>query len=96
MSDRFKNKEEIIALIDDYKKERDDLLNDAAEDDVLADHLRETKEAWRIERIRGEAMSKRSRAGWRQARIEKLGDALSTIQTPELPECQTDGSIPKS
>lgn len=96
MPDRFNSKEEIIALIDRYRKERDDLLKDAEQDDILADHLRETKEAWRIERIRDEAVAKRSRAGWREARLKNLGDSLSTIQTPELPECKTDGSIPTS
>jgi len=95
MSDRFNTKEEIIKLIDDYKHEMGKLVMAAAEDDVLADHLRETKWAWKIEGIRDEAQCKRRRAQWREARIKSLGDSLSIIQTPELPECKTDGSIPK-
>jgi hypothetical protein len=96
MSSRFVDKEEIIKLIDFYRAEANLLLKDAADDDVLADHLRDTKESYRIERIRDDASGKRKRAAWRDARIKSLGEKLSEIQTPELPGHETDGSIPKS
>jgi len=96
MSNRFVDKEEIIKVIDFYKGEREQLLKGADEDDILADHLRETKEAWRIERLRDDATEKRKRAAWRDARIRSLGESLAVIQTPELPTMKTDGSVPKS
>jgi hypothetical protein len=96
MSNRFTTEKQITDLIDFYKKEWEELRLDAAADDVLADHLRDTKWAWKIEGIRAEAESKRKRCQWRDARIKTLGEKLSEIQTPELPECKTDGSIPKS
>lgn len=96
MSKRFKEPKQITDMIDEYKKDMYRLLNDATDDDVLADHLRETKWSWKIEGIRAEAMSKRRRASWREARIKSLGDSLSTLMTPQLPGVEGDSSIPTS
>jgi hypothetical protein len=96
MGNRFKEPKQITDLIDQYKKDMYRLLNEATDDDVLADHLRETKWAWKIEGIRRDAESKRKRASWRESRIKNLGDSLSTLLTPQLPCCDGDSSIPTS
>ena len=95
MSSRFKDKDEIEKLIKFYRAEADLLMWGASEDDTLADHLRDTKESWRIANVRAEAESKRKRAAWRETRIKSLSDKLAEILTPELPGCETDGSVPK-
>ena len=96
MGKRFTDANQIIELIDRYKKEREELWKDAWDDDQLADKLRDTKWAWKIEGIRADAEKKRKQCGWRDTRIINLADSLSTINTPELPGCETDGSIPTS
>lgn len=96
MSKRFKEPKQITDLIDRYRKEIDHYMNDAAEDDKLADHLRDTKESWRIERLRSYAEQKRNQASWRETRIKNLSDSLSVLMTPQLPGVEGDSSIPTS
>ena len=96
MKPRFDHERQITDLIDQYIREKEELLEDAAADDHLADVLRDTKEAHRIARIRNDADAKRKRAKWRDGRLETLKEKLAEFRTKQLPGLSDDGSVATS
>lgn len=92
---RYHSAEEILTLIQTYRVQSLNLARDAEEADLLADALRNTSEAYRIEELRSRAMKKRKGIGWRTARLETLQSRLAEIQTPQLPALDNgDESVP--
>lgn len=92
---RFSSPDEILALIDTYHKEMWSLSTKADEIDHLADQLRGTSEAHRIEGLRQQSDKIRKQVLWREARLRTLGDRLAEIQTPQLAAIDNgDNSIP--
>lgn len=92
---RFYTADEIIQLIDKYHAEMLTLSTKADELDHLADQLRDTSEASRIEGLRQQSERCRKLVRWRETRLETLGGRLAEIQTPQLAGIDNgDDSIP--
>lgn len=92
---RFTTEEEILEVIDTYHQEMLSLSFSADSKDQLADKLRDTEEAYRIEGLRQQSYKLRKQVLWREARLVTLGERLSVMRTPQLVGVDNgDTSIP--
>lgn len=92
---RFTTEEEILEVIDTYHQEMLKLSFSADSKDQLADKLRDTEEAYRIEGLRQQSAKLRKQVLWREARLVTLGERLSVMRTPMIPQLNDgDTTIP--
>lgn len=95
MSKRFKDAAEIQSLADQYRNEMTEMRNMIASKNHLANRLRDTEEAWRINNLRGSIEKIEKQISWREARLETLKERMGEINTLQLPTMETeDKSIP--
>lgn len=93
---RFTSEEEITSLIDRFNHDIVALDESIDSKDHLADSLRPTEEAWRIDGIREKIERLKKQVDWRRTRIKNLGHTLATFRTPLLPTIEGDNSVPTS
>ncbi len=92
---RFNTEQEILDKIDKYHLEMRWLDGKAESKDHLADSLRGTEEANRIEQLRKDAETIRNERKWREGRLESLKQQLAVFRTPQLAGVDNgDPSIP--
>ena len=85
MKKKFENEQEVIELIDQYHKQMDGILAHIEQVVILADGLRNTMEAFRIEGLRAKVESMHHQIEWRSGRLDTLKEVLSEIRTQMLP-----------
>lgn len=94
---RFTSEEEIIQLIDRFNTEIVALGESVDSKEHLADSLRSTEEAWRIDGIRERVSRLKKQIDWRHTRVQNLGHTLAEFRTPQLPGVDNgDRSVPTS
>ncbi len=84
----FTSPDIIIAWIDKYQRDIPKLQQRIADNAVLADKLRETKESFRVPEIRRDCQLIEKRIEWRLARLRKLGELLAEVKTLSLPHME--------
>ena len=85
MKKKFENQQEAIELIDEYHKEIGKILEEIEQLVILADHLRNTMEAFRIEGLRAKVETMHRQIEWRSGRLETLKEVLAELRTQMLP-----------
>ena len=85
MPKRYESREELVAKIDEFIAERNQIMKEVEDLNQLADALRNTTESYRIEGLRAKAQARLLRANWRTRRLESLKGALAELDTPDLP-----------
>jgi hypothetical protein len=95
MKNKFKDESEIIAVIDKYHDQIKEDLIEMQNFNTLADALRMTCEAHRINKIRDEIETIHRQIEWRMGRLDTLKEVLSEMRTMELP-FNNETSISKS
>lgn len=81
----FKDESEILALIDRYHLDIQEINAKVSDTSQLADHLRGTCESSRIPGLRADCDRMSNEVAWREGRLDTLKEILAEYRTLPLP-----------